>query len=305
MEAFGLPKGTYHIRVNSESIDLRKNYVLSTLLPYEVELASTVFHKVIVQCFMNESADITGIGVKLFNCLRQLNMRPLQDGIEESIATRVFTMLLQDSIDLTMYRYLRSSGITKPKDLIGVSAATIREIVTRLNNRSISKLVDQYLRFLSPRSAVGVRDVVIWLMSECNGAIIGNTETLGASNRMTRQLGDIESNQYYQIELVGVPSLPAYKSEALDGDFGDAALHEEPVISTKDSATTSDTLDVAQNGNDSPAAPSVPIEDASRSSRGLIDLFRANPKRIIPRTGVAAANDAHNHDDDIEWISKP
>ena len=118
---------------------------------------------------------------------------------------------------------------------------------------------------------------------------------------------DIESNKHDQLELVGVPAGYNFSPgrEALDGDFGDAALHEERVISTKDSATTSNTLDVAQNGNDSPAAPSVPIEDASRSSRGLIDLFRANPKRIIPRTGAAAANDAHNHDDDIEWVIKP
>ena len=88
--------------------------------------------------------------------------------------------------------------------------------------------------------------MVIWLMSECNGTIIGNTETLGVSNRMTRQLGDIESNQYYQIELVGVPS--ANNSEAVDGDYGDAALHGEPAISITDDATTSgasNTMNVA------------------------------------------------------------
>ena len=220
-ETFGLPKGTYDIRVNSEWIDLRKSYVLSTLLPYEVELASISFHEVIYQCFMNESTDITGSGVELFNSLRQLNMRPLHDRIEESIATRVFKMLLQDSTDFTMYRYLRSSGITRPTDLIGVSAATIRGIVTRLNSRSIRKLVDQYLRFLSPCSTVGVKDVVIWLMSKCNGAVDTTNMTLGANNRMTQQLSDIESNEYYQIELVGVPSEYNLSpgSEAVDGNM--------------------------------------------------------------------------------------
>ena len=277
-EACGLPKGTYDIRVNSESIDLRKKYVLRTLLPYEVELASISFRTVIVQCFMDQSTDITRCGTELFNSLRQLNMRPLHDGIEESIATRVFTMLLRDSIDLTMYRFLKSSGITKPKDLIGVSAATIHGIVTRLNNRSIRKLVGQFLRFLSPRSAVGVRDVVIWLMSKCNDAI-GNTKTLGASSRTTQQYSDIESNEFYQIELVGVPSLSAYNfspgSETEDGDDGSAALDVEPAINIEVDATTSgassDTMTVAQNSNDSPAVSPVPTKDDSRLISSSID----------------------------------
>ena len=321
IEAFGLPKGTYDIRVNSEWIDLRKNYVLGTLLPYAVELASIGFHKVIVKCFMNESADITRSGVKLFNSLRLLNMRPLHNGIEESIATRVFTMLLQDSIDLRMYHYLRSSGITKPKDLIGLSAVTIRGIVTRLNNKSIGKLVDQYLRFLAPYSAVGVKDVVIWLMSICNGTIDNTYKTQGASNRMTQQLSDIESNQYYQIELVGVPSAYNFSpgSEAVDGDYG--TLQGESTISIKNDATTSgasNTLNVAQNRNDSPA---VPTKDASRLFSLLIDLFRANPNEavqvsmdgesnnstegIVTRDESAAGDDVHFHYDDIEWTIKP
>ena len=353
IEALGLPKGTYDIRINSESIDLRKSYVLSTLLPYEIELASIRCRKVIQKCFMKQFSDIIRREIELFNSLRQLNMRPLHDGIEESIATRVFEMLLQDSIDLTMYRYLKSSGITKPKNLIGVSAATIHGIVSRLNNRSIKKLVDKYLRLISSCLPVGVRDVVIWLMRKCNGtstvgntktlkarnrmtqqlsdiesnnkcyqtettelvgvpsahnfgdsvspgdeavdgtSTVGNTKTLGASNRMTQQLSDIESNKCYQIELVGVPSAHnnygdsvSTGGEVVDGGYGDAALHGEPTISNvvTDGAITSgagnNNLNVAQNRNDdSSAAPSVSMRNASRSFNLLIDLFRASPNK--------------------------
>ena len=79
---------------------------------------------------------------------------------------------------------------------------------------------------------------------------IGNTKTLGASSRMTQQLSDIESNKYYQIEFVGVPSAYDFSpgSEAVDGDYGNAALHGEPTISIKDDATTSgasNTLNIA------------------------------------------------------------
>ena len=252
-----------------------------------------------------------------------------------------------------MYRYLKSSGIMKPKNLIGVSAATIHGIVSRLNNRSIKKLVDKYLRLISSCLPVGVRDVVIWLMRKCNGtstvgntktlkarnritqqlsdiesnnkcyqtettelvgvpsahnfgdsvspgdeavdgtSTVGNTKTLGASNRMTQQLSDIESNKCYQIELVGVPSAHnnygdsvSTGGEVVDGGYGDAALHGEPTISNvvTDGAITSgagnNNLNVAQNRNDdSSAAPSVSMRNASRLFNLLIDLFRANPNK--------------------------
>ena len=81
-------------------------------------------------------------------------------------------------------------------------------------------------------------------------------------------------------------------------------------------------MNVAQNGNDSPAAPSVLMKDASHFSSLFADLFRAKPNEavqvsmnsesnnnsaegIVTRDVTAAANDVHNHGDDIEWVIKP
>jgi hypothetical protein len=203
---FGLAKGTYDVRNNHELQELHKASLLYIVPSYELEYASRNYNYIIDKCLILDSEAVQGFKMELFNSLRQRSTHPLSS-MKTSITDRVFQLLIHDSVDLSMYRYLRSVNITSPVDLLnGCSIDIIRGILHRINDKKVRKLVENYLRLLAHNTAdEGVRDsIVSFTAHHIIDALTGNNN--GSNKKPRMVVFDIESSKYNQIELIEVSS---------------------------------------------------------------------------------------------------
>lgn len=203
VETFGLAKGTYDVRNNHELQELHKASLLYIVPSYELEYASRNYNYITDKCLILDAEAIQGFKMELFNSLRQFNTHPLSS-MRTSITDRIFQLLIHDSVDLSMYRYLRSVSITSPVDLLnGCSIDVIRGILYRINDKKVRKLVENYLRLLAHNTAdKGVRDSIVSFISYVLDALTGNNNVSDNMPRMV--VFDIESSKYNQIELIEV-----------------------------------------------------------------------------------------------------
>lgn len=67
----------------------------------------------------------------------------------QTLAVEVFTLLLEDSVDFTMYKVLNAADIREPVDLLDINQKTITSILSALQNPAIHHIVLSYLNVIT------------------------------------------------------------------------------------------------------------------------------------------------------------
>lgn len=221
MSTFYLRNGSYDILLNNQEIQfLNQNFLLSKIIPIEVEITAIKYHQVINKCFFNQTYDIVAKERNFFNSVRKhKKILPLGNTIQgvEIICNRIFLLLLQDSCDSSIYNYFKAKNIQKPTDLtcFVTEKEIFNGILERINDRNTRKIVGIYLKLITPYRAgkdVGVRDGVVDGVNRLVGITtwgVGRMVTFATdyyNNTYHRTAGksdgDIES--IYQVESAAV-----------------------------------------------------------------------------------------------------
>ncbi len=173
-ELVGIPHKTYDVRRNKEVCELDINKYKKLLQQCEVEEVLVLAENLITRCFLSEqefmrvSSIVGGDGrtteksmnklhVELSNIMRQCKLRQIS---AHDIASRVFTLIIRDTIDNSVYSYFKFHGINSAQDLINCSPSVVDNIVNSINRHSTKRVVTAYLRLIASNKADGIRESV-------------------------------------------------------------------------------------------------------------------------------------------------
>jgi hypothetical protein len=173
-ELVGIPHRTYDVRRNKEVCELDINKYKKLLQQCEVEEVLMLAENLITRCFLSEqefirvSSIVGGDGrateksmnklhVELSNIMRQCKLRQIS---AHDIASRVFTLIIRDTIDNSVYSYFKFHGINSAQDLINCSPSVVDNIVNSINRHSTKRVVTAYLRLIALNKADGIRESV-------------------------------------------------------------------------------------------------------------------------------------------------
>jgi hypothetical protein len=231
MSTFYLRNGSYDILSNNQEIHLlNQTYLLGKIVPIEVEISAIKYHQLINKCFFNQTYEIVGKERNFFNSVRKCQQKilPLDTilGVE-MICDRIFSLLLQDSCDSSIYWYFKENNIQKSTDLacFVTEKEIFNGILERINDRNTRKIVEIYLKLITPFRAgkdVGVRDGVVVGVNRLVGITTWGVDrmvTFATDYDRTARKSDGDIESIYQVGSAAVDESSVWVSSEYNSNI--------------------------------------------------------------------------------------